>query len=1117
MSFELTRDIAMSLTNNIKRWLSEFLFIRGHFQRGISTKPLYSYQVSSDEYKELEECLRTDKHLALAPVNGSYWAAGYCLFVSEWYRREYRSEWSWDEVESRVGCGFSPTQRGHLLENGLEGFWRREIRQREHGRDLLGSLFAEGGLPWQLVQSSHHSFGRIVKKGLRNHYRTAEGLRTTLDIISTTDHGLPQVFSNMETMQLLAGIIDQLMYLADKYSIREQENPVALLDEKQPDWRSAFPVPLDQSNAQSLINEWLKDAGERQRENKQRREDALAFTTQHKLVGDLPEWSIISELILPREQVLPKIENLSTTRLELGFYEGDRLTAKGGAVYLQSEGNELKVRFPEQHINLKRKNIQASVLLKLLENGRPVHIFNFHNSAIDYNHSPLVFEQRDDEWYLAAQASCQLNTGLVRIRLPESARIISGSASKLTECIEGGHWYQGTEDLLIMMSSDAYRIRLNEQQDASLQPSLSGKISLYESRSNTVFVGFPKLNLPDGYGYSQDQLHHLIDGHRVTNTQLYSQAGIVRYRVKNDQGETLLHRKISTLPDGFYFSAFPAIGDQSAKIKIENGDGLLIQVLDDQISSHEEKTSTGHYLYLNHTGESIPAKFRIEISSNKSIEPVELMIPYPYQGVRLIDSDDKPVNKTDLTIDEMLGMQLHLFSGQAQSQTFHLRLQLIEPYSRRESNAELIRHFTYKIGQEPHVLNLFSFQSEVQRLLSSVDNQDAFIRLTLESNQLLMRLNIRRYSGIVEKQDNGSLSVYGLNGQLINEPLDVQAMLLTDPKQKPVSLEKQGTEGVFTGEYRLPEVMNRSGTWLIYPCPESSVQFRPGLHVTDVAETPDYSQEAKSLHQATELYHPKLNRDVIDQQIEEMADNLQHSGWQYLLDLKTEFGHLPLSVFETWQALAKNPKALAVSIFRMHMDEVFCNRVRDELAIIWEGISLPLWRDAYSAVRSWYQNLGTPENYIDGLLSSHKTILLHVVSGFEHLGNYIETGCPDNQYSVPPEVVLPMWYQELRQNHDSDNKWPTELGVELRAWVQRQNLPDGIKLLSNIGFTHAVTLLPIFMAYVTAGKESINSLHSDPAFLKFSIRVASDFNRCDWYNPVHAMMVSYLLTADAQG
>ncbi|MTI12183.1 hypothetical protein E1189_03875 [Sansalvadorimonas verongulae] len=1101
----------MSITTSIKGWLSEFLFTREHFKGPISTKPLYSYQVSSEEYQQLETILRFDKRLALDPVKGGHWAAGYCLFVAEWYRREYNSVWSWEELESRVGCEFTSTQRGYLLENGLEGFWKRHIRQREHGRDLLGSLFAEGGLPWQLVQSSHHGFGRIVKKGLRNHYRTAQGLRTTLDIINTSDHGLPQAFTNMETMQILAGIVDQLMFLAEKYAIREQANPVALLDEKEPGWRSAFPVPLDQSNAQSLINEWLKDAGERQREHKQRLEDALAFTTQHKLVGTLPNWSIVSELILPENTTLPKLENLTTTRLELGFYEGDRLIAKGGTVYLQNDGSNLKIRFPEQHINLKRNNIEAPVLLKLLENGRPVHIFSFDSSSIDYNHAPLIFEQKEDDWYLAAQASCHLNTGQVRVRLPQGALIVSGNAEGLSDTEE--RWYQGTEDLLIKQASDVYRIRLNQLQDATLLPSLSGKISLYESRSNTVFVGFPKLNLPEGYKYSHVQLHHWVNGQRISQTHQYTNAGIVRYQVKNEQGETLLQRKISTLPEGFYISAFPAIGDQPAKLRIYNGEGLLIQVLDEQVRSHEEKTSNGHYLYLNHTSETIPAKLRIEVSSNKSIEPVELIIPYPYQGARLI-SDDKPVSKTDLTLDDLLGMQLQLFSGQTRIQDFHISLQLIGPYSRRESDAKLVRNFSYKVGIEPHVLSLFSFQSEIQRLLGSVDNQDAFVRLTLSSNQPLLHLNIRRYSGVVEKQGSDKLSVYGLNRQLINELLDVQAMLLSDPKQKPVSLVALTSQGVPTGEYILPEVMNKAGTWLIYPRPESPIQFRPALHVAANAEEPDYSAEAMSLHQATELYHPRFNMGVIDQQIEAMANNLQHSGWQYLLDIKTEFNHLPLSVFETWQALARNPKALAVSIFRMHMDEAFCNRVRDELAIIWESISLFLWRDAYSGMRSWYQQLGTPEGYVDGLMSSHRTILLHVVSGFVHLGQYIETGCPENKNTVPPEIVLPMWYQELRQNHDLDNRWPTELGVELRAWIQRQNLPDTIKLLSNTGFTHAVTLLPVFMAYVTAGRESMESLHSDPGFLKFSIRVASDFNRCDWYEPAHALMVSYLLTAD---
>lgn len=100
--------------------------------------------------------------------------------------------------------------------------------------------------------------------------------------------------------------------------------------------------------------------------------------------------------------------------------------------------------------------------------------------------------------------------------------------------------------------------------------------------------------------------------------------------------------------------------------------------------------------------------------------------------------------------------------------------------------------------------------------------------------------------------------------------------------------------------------------------------------------------------------------------------------------------------------------------------------------------------------------------------------------------------------------------QQLRRQHHN-TEWPIQLGVELSAWIEQQKLPDSIKELSQIDYTHAVTYLPIFMAYVSVGLASINDLRKSTTSLKFEIRVLADFDRNVWYTPVHSMMVSYLL------
>ena len=318
-------------TTAAKAWLSELLFIRTMF-KGPDGKPLYSYHVTESEYRSLIEMLSSYFRRGSVQNYSTHLAACFCLFVSEQYRRDYNSSWSWSGPETILGISLSPQQHASLTRSGL-AYWNRPIRFRENSRDWLGSLFAEGGLPWPLVQSESHGFGRAVRRGIKHFYRTEGNRRTTADLMADFENELPLIFRNLETRRLLAGIVDQLMYLVEHYPLKDQQDPANYLDKVAPGWTDAFPIPLDESNARTLLNDWLRDAGQKRQERKEALEKARVFTCEHFLHGTLPQWLIRTELILPQEATfVVDPTSLGSTRLELAYYEGERLLARGPAV-----------------------------------------------------------------------------------------------------------------------------------------------------------------------------------------------------------------------------------------------------------------------------------------------------------------------------------------------------------------------------------------------------------------------------------------------------------------------------------------------------------------------------------------------------------------------------------------------------------------------------------------------------------------------------------------------------------------------------------------------------------------------------------------------------------------
>lgn len=279
--------------SRLRGWVDSFLK-----QRGLASPsglPLYSYATTDNELQMLSVLLSVCSEERDSVISGTYWAAGYCLFVAERYRRQYDANWSWQAFDSELELSLQPVEHKGLVERGL-GFWGRHIRYRSNGADYLGSLFAEGGLPWKLLQSEGHGFGRAIKAGLKHYHECQRDGRDLAQIIREYGQYFPQSFQNDEKYQLLARIVETLMLLAEQHALDEQDDPAAYLNSHYPQWREEFPLPLEEENGYGLVNEWLRDAGVRLEERKRAEEMARYFTCEHRLDGSIELACLVAEV-----------------------------------------------------------------------------------------------------------------------------------------------------------------------------------------------------------------------------------------------------------------------------------------------------------------------------------------------------------------------------------------------------------------------------------------------------------------------------------------------------------------------------------------------------------------------------------------------------------------------------------------------------------------------------------------------------------------------------------------------------------------------------------------------------------------------------------------------------
>ncbi|MBL0039506.1 MAG: hypothetical protein IPP28_00315 [Xanthomonadales bacterium] len=158
-------------------WLAQFFFDRRI--REPSGGALYAYRVSEEEFAELKVVLRTEGRNWRNPGSFKHWAGCYAIYIAESYRRNHDPEqgWTWEQFDRPLGLEILPTDKGEITLAGLK-YWKRPVRRYERGNDYLGSLFAEGGLPWALLRSPVHGFGRAVRSGILHFYEDNESNRS---------------------------------------------------------------------------------------------------------------------------------------------------------------------------------------------------------------------------------------------------------------------------------------------------------------------------------------------------------------------------------------------------------------------------------------------------------------------------------------------------------------------------------------------------------------------------------------------------------------------------------------------------------------------------------------------------------------------------------------------------------------------------------------------------------------------------------------------------------------------------------------------------------------------------------------------------------------------------
>ncbi len=1073
-------------------WLTAFLNRRSLKQP--DQRPLYEYHVSNEEYGDLKRLLSEFGNKANFTQDKSANAC-FTLFCAEWYRREYQRDcgWSWEPIWSVLGFSLSAIELRRVVPEGLEGSWGRPIRYYEpERRNFLGSLFSEGGLPFRLLKQSGSRFQTVFGKILKQYENTELLGQTTRQLVTSLieQSGLPQVFSEETSVELIAQMADELVAIVNLYDLdSKKEEPVNKLDAACPKWRERFPIPLDEETGTKFLNNLLGLAvPPGPRGGVERNWNCTHFFTNQS--SD----ALQSEISFPKEVTFNLDAEPPSCRLILAIFEDEKQLVSLGVGYAVLDDMRARVRLKHKLVRCKRQSPGDALTLAALYGGAKLAEIPIQNTAVAAGEVPLGFELVDDHWQLCGQASFKTKCADVLLLLPNGSELAidNGVYTEREQCL-GCHTVnvQGTYDVSVL-TEERFRIRIGDSASANLDLDLKGKPLKWPCVPSLTFLGVPSVE----WGNSELELatkgmHVYLSGRSVNTCSLQQQLGRHYLSVRNNDNETLFRKRIGVLPADFKIELKSGKHSNQGSILFYSKSTCLYGLETSQVKARRVRHDDHTELSLEVEGIP-PAHVKVLVTPNLESDPIGIDLPFPGTGYLAFDKDEQPLPKS-LPVSDLLGARVYLF-GRAEQSITHYRMELS---LRGNSAAHAFYTWRAQVRDKPVEVNLFNLKDQIEGLLSLQSGIDPAVELTIDS-QIFCRIGW--YAVGMQLDPSGRTLISLANISKVPKP---KLMLLSEPERHPVELRSRMSQGVATGEFELPAIIDKAGPWLIVPAKSSSITFRPKF-LPGNSKPLEYLSEIRNLQRAVLKFDPTSPLNSFEPVLNAMASNPAHSSWQFLRNLYDNYGYLPLSTFEVWQTLVRIPAALAMAMFKFEMSVDFISRIETEFPFIWELFPIEEIRKAAESFKHYLLQKGVREEFAPELIKKMYDRLSEAVPSYNgNIKKWLNDGSIPQEAQMPNAVMqhaVSTWYQELIRTR-RDDSWPAFGGTRLKRWSLTQE-ESPISFEPEMDYRNAVVYLPVFAAAVAAGKSNFDDVFVNSTDAVFFLRQVRDFDT-QWFYDVY--------------
>ncbi len=834
---------------------------------------------------------------------------------------------------------WTATQRGECIERGLRK-WKLNLSETS-GLRYLGSVAVQGGLPMQLLAIARGDIGRVLRRVLGLARGSTAGFREIRGWIESLKDELPKSYQREEIYILLTDVITTVLSLRKDANLTKSTNAVAQLDQRIPTWRERFPLPVEDSEVQGLIEQLIRDAAD-----DPGKPSGCSLRVERLLESQNDEiWRLYSSITLPDTLATQAI----CTLFDIADPGGIPRTVEF-VIEVSDQRRSINARRLVGHecYRLERRPCRFAGQVAMEEHRLSLRATDGRHWAATLRKGqpldkklPWIFEQtKEDSPRLIRQGGGSVQTIEALVAIPNGWKVVMGTETPcpLKAFIEepDREVYEVKGEAIITDTlGQRWTIRTGQANASEESFQWSGdRVWAEFLHPSQAYRGRPVLRMIHG-----EISESWVSEHSLSWKPKDVTAGPVE--VTYTERQELQHRtRMVLLP-------------KEAKVDIEpeNLSRGTIYLQHWKAAGARLLENVGIDMRTNRDGDSLalicsshatpPEWIDVEVFWEGNATPAKIRLPFPSEGARAFDGNGVEL-PTDarLSVQRLAGTRFVTMFRSPVPVELCFRLRHTKD---RQSAHEMCRRIRTVQGSLRIDIRLQDYADDIERLLAADELLDACVEVTLSINHReTLRIRVSRYVCPMQREGSDvSLKMQDMR-QIASETLGelpMFALRLERPGEEAIMLSAKRSEGVPTGAWEFASESREPGSWLIYPGANSALPFRPTLWMI-----PGDTSAATPLTRALAIENRDQRAAALSQVIEAIAADFCDPSWADLERLAKHLGHLPLATLDLWRRLVHSSVGMAALALRLHnLPDVFLRRFPLEQPFIWEMVSIKEW------------------------------------------------------------------------------------------------------------------------------------------------------------------------------